>query len=396
MSTPRVARRVAVTGLGVVSPIGIGCDAFWNGLLSPQPSGERRIHDFDASLYFESSKEVRRADRFTQFTVAAASEALEQAGELAADPQRTAMIIGTGVGGLMSFESQVLVHAQTPRRVSPFLVPSMMANAAAAALSIRYGFQGPCESISTACATGTHSIGYAARLIQWGLCDAVITGSSEAAITPVVCQAFGNMRALSADGRSRPFDVDRNGFVISEGGAILVLEEWEAAVARRAPILAEVLGSSSSSDASHITQPAEDGSGAIRCMELAIEDAQLAPSDIRHINAHGTGTPLNDAAEARAIEKVFGLPGPAVCSIKGVTGHSLGAAGALEAAAVVLSFQKRLIPPTDGNETFDPELPAIDLVKGAPREWELGPTLSNSFGFGGHNGSLVLGPADPS
>ncbi len=387
-------RRVAVTGMGVVSPVGVGRDAFWDGLLRPQPTGERRAEDFDPSLWFDNPKEARRADRFTQFALATAGEALEQSGALTADPARTGVIIGTGVGGLATIETQVLVHAEKgPRRVSPFLVPMMMANAAAAAVSMRHGFQGPSEAIVTACATGTHSIGYAGRLIEWGVCDAAVAGGTEAAMTPVGTQGFINMTALSSDGRSRPFDVARDGFVMSEAAACLVLEAWDVAEARGATILGEYLGSASTADAHHITAPSPDGSGAVRCMQLALDDAGLEPGDVAQINAHGTGTPLNDAAEATAIDKVFGSPGPAVTSTKGVTGHALGGAGAIEAAAVLLSMERGVIPPTDGLDTFDPELPAIDVVTGDPRPWKPGPALSNSFGFGGHNGTIALRPA---
>ncbi len=388
------ARRVAVTGIGVVSPVGVGREAFWNGLLAPQPTGERRVPDWDPSPWFDSPKDARRADRFTQFALAAAAEALEQAGDVLTDPLRSGVIVGTGVGGLNSVESQVLVyHQSSPRRVSPFLVPMMMPNAAAAAVSMRYGWQGPCETIVTACATGTHSVGYATRLIQWGRCDAMLAGSSEAAMTPVGTQGFINMTALSSDGRSRPFDVDRDGFVMSEGAGVLVLEEWEHASSRGSTILGEVLGSASSADAHHITAPSPGGSGALACMQQALDDAGLDPRDIRHINAHGTGTPLNDEAEAEAIAKLFGSPGPIVTSTKGVTGHALGAAGALEAAAVLLSMERGSVPPTDGLTNRDPALPEIDVVTGGPRSWEPGPSLSNSFGFGGHNGTLVIGPA---
>ncbi len=387
-------RRVAVTGMGVVSPVGVGRDAFWDGLLRPQPTGERRAEDFDPSPWFDNPKEARRADRFTQFALATAGEALEQSGALTADPARTGVIIGTGVGGLATIETQVLVHAEKgPRRVSPFLVPMMMANAAAAAVSMRHGFQGPSEAIVTACATGTHSIGYAGRLIEWGVCDAAVAGGTEAAMTPVGTQGFINMTALSSDGRSRPFDVARDGFVMSEAAACLVLEAWDVAEARGATILGEYLGSASTADAHHITAPSPDGSGAVRCMQLALDDAGLEPGDVAQINAHGTGTPLNDAAEATAIDKVFGSPGPAVTSTKGVTGHALGGAGAIEAAAVLLSMERGVIPPTDGLDTFDPELPAIDVVTGDPRPWKPGPALSNSFGFGGHNGTIALRPA---
>ena len=268
----------------------------------------------------------------------------------------------------------------------------MMPNAAAAAVSMRHGFEGPCETTVTACAAGTHSIGNAARLITTGRCDVVLAGGSESAQTPTSMAGFGNMTALSKSGVSMPFDERRDGFVMGEGAAVLVLEEHSRAVARGATILGFVLGSASTADAHHITAPSPGGVGAVRCMELAIADAGLSASDIVHVNAHGTSTPLNDAAEAEALAKVFGAPGPVVTSTKGVTGHALGAAGALEAAAVILAMEHGLIPPTLGLEQLDPELPAIDIVRDEPRSWEPGPSLSNSFGFGGHNGTIVLGP----
>jgi 3-oxoacyl-[acyl-carrier-protein] synthase II len=267
-----------------------------------------------------------------------------------------------------------------------------MANAASAAVSMRYGWQGPCETTCTACAAGTQSIGNALRLITSGRCDAVITGSSEAAMTPTCVAGFTNMTAMSSTYDSRPFDRDLDGFVLAEGAGVLVLEEWDAAEARGATILAELMGAASNADAHHITAPSPGGVGAIACMEMALADAGLRPEDVRQVNAHGTSTPLNDAAEADAIIKVFGAPGPPVTSIKGVTGHSLGAAGALEAVAAVLSIQKGLIPPTAGHTTTDPDMAPIDLVTGEARPWEPGPTLSNSFGFGGHNGCVVIGP----
>ncbi len=387
-------RRVAITGYGVVSPVGIGKEAYWRGLLAPQPSGERRAEDFDPKTCYGDPKSIRHADRFEQFAVYVAQEALAQAGPLQADPDRIGVLLGTGIGGLQTHEDQTLIlDKKGPRRVSPFTVPMMMANAGAAAVSIEHGFRGPCETISSACASGTHSIGQAARWIQWDLCDVVIAGASESGMSPIAINGFRNMRALSSSGMSRPFDEARDGFVLSEGAAALVLEEWEHATKRGATILGELLGSASLADAHHITAPAPGGLGAIRCMRRALEDAGLQPKDIRHINAHGTSTALNDAAEAIGISEVFGIPGPIVTSIKGVTGHSLGAAGALEAAAVLLSMQHRLIPPTDGLENLDPELPRIDLVQKEPRAWTPGPSLSNSFGFGGHNGTLVIGPA---
>jgi len=318
--------------------------------------------------------------------------ALEDAGRLEVDPALAGIQIGTGVGGLSTMENQIGVLLEKgPRRVSPFLVPMMMANAGGATVSMRLGWRGPCETITTACASGTHSILAGHRLIASGRCDAVLAGGAEAAMTPVALAAFGNMTALSTSGQSRPFDLRRDGFVIAEGGAVLVLEELEHAVGRGAHIYAELLGGASTADAHHITAPAPGGAGAIGCMELALEDAGLTAGDIAHVNAHGTSTPLNDMAEAEAIDKIFGRPGPLVTSIKGVTGHSLGAAGALEAVACALSIDRRLIPPTVGLEQQDPEI-HLDIVKDVAREWEPGPVLSNSFGFGGHNGCIVLAP----
>lgn len=387
-------RRVAVVGLGVVAPCGLGKDAFWQGLLGPAITGRRSvaIDDWDPSPYFENPKEARRADRVEQFALAAAAEAFEQAGDLNVSPGRFGTIFATGVGGLHTLEEQVQVRLEKgERRVSPFLVPMMMANAAGAAISMRYGLQGPNETVCTACAASSHSIANAARLIAWGRCDAVATGGAEAAGTITALAGFGNMTALSTSGSSKPFDAERDGFVLGEGSAVIILEEWQHAVDRGATIIGEILGGASTADAHHITAPAPGGVGAVACMELALEEAGLAPGDIRQVNAHGTSTPLNDAAEAEAVAKVFGAPGPPVTSIKGVTGHSLGAAGALEAASVLLSFQHRLIPPTAGTTTLDPEM-RIDVVLGGPREWEPGPTISNNFGFGGHNGSVVLAP----
>jgi 3-oxoacyl-[acyl-carrier-protein] synthase II len=389
------ARRVAVTGLGVVAPCGIGTDAFWSGLLGPGLTGTRcaEIADWDPSPYYDSPKDARRADRVEQFAIAAAAEALTQAGDVGADPARFGVVMGTGIGGLHTLESQVITRVEKgERRVSPFLVPMMMANACGAAISLRHGLRGPNETICTACAASAHAIGYAARLISWGRCDAMITGGAESAGTATAIAGFANMTALSTSGSSRPFDAERDGFVMGEGAAVMVLEEWQHAVDRGATILAEVLGAGSNADAHHITAPAPGGTGAIACMQLALDDAGLTPADIRQINAHGTSTPLNDAAEAHAVAALFGPQAPPMTSIKGVTGHSLGAAGALEAASVILSIDRRLIPPTAGTTTVDPEF-TVDVVTGAPRDWEPGPTISNNFGFGGHNGSLIFAPA---
>ena len=389
-------RRVAVTGLGVVSAAGIGADAYFEGLCSPAPVGDRRVTGFDPNAHFESPKEARRADPYTQFLVAAADQALDQAGEIEADPTRCGTMIGTGVGGITTLEQQISVlNEKGARRVSPFLVPMMMANAGGATLAMRYGWMGPSENVVTACAAGTHAVGNAARLIADGRCDAVLAGGSEAPFTPTAVAGFTNMTALSSSGVSRPFDVERDGFVMAEGAAALVLEDWDMARARGAVILAEVLGSASTADAHHITAPAPGGSGAVHCMQLALDDAGVRPAGVVHVNAHGTSTVLNDAAEAEALSKVFGTsPGPLVTSTKGVTGHGLGAAGALEALAVVLAMQTRLIPPTAGLNVLDPELPPIRMVMGEPAAWTPGVSISNSFGFGGHNGTLVIAPAE--
>jgi len=387
-------RRVAITGYGVVAPCGVGKEAFWQGLLGPGASGgtSTSLADWDPSPWFESPKEARRADRVQQFALAAAAEALEQAGNLNADPARTGVIVGTGVGGLHTLEDQVVVRIEKgERRVSPFLVPMMMANACGAAISLRYGFKGPCETICTACAASTHAIGYAARQIAWDRCDVVVSGGAESADTITALAGFANMTALSTTGVSMPFDARRDGFVLGEGAGIVVLELWDRAVERGATILGEVVGAGSTADAFHITAPSPGGDGAVACIELALADAGLSASDIRQINAHGTSTPLNDAAEAEAVAKVFGAPGPPMTSIKGVTGHALGGAGALEAVSVLLSFEKALIPPTAGTTEVDPAI-AADIVVGGARPWEPGPTISNSFGFGGHNGTVIISP----
>jgi len=390
-------RRVAVTGLGVVAPAGIGTDDYWSGLLGPGTTGgvATEIDDWDPSPYFDSPKQARRADRVEQFTLAAAGEAFDMAGGIDAIgvyPSRFGTIFATGVGGLHTLEEQVLVRAEKgERRVSPFLVPMMMVNASGAAISMRYGLQGPLETICTACAAGTHAIGYAARLIEWGIADAVATGGAESAATVTALAGFSNMTALSSSGVSRPFDVERDGFVMGEGAAVLILEEWTRAEARDATILGEIVGMASNADAHHITAPSPGGVGAIACMRLALDHAGLDASAIKQVNAHGTSTPLNDAAEAAAITEVFGANGVPVVSTKGVTGHALGAAGALEAAASLLSIRHELIPPTANTTTVDPEM-TIDVVVDGPRPWTPGPVMSNNFGFGGHNGSVIIAP----
>jgi len=387
-------RRVAVTGVGVVSPAGVGREAFWEGLFSPPPEGLRRVQGLDATHLY-GPKEIRRVDRFTQMAAVAAEEAVQDAGGvsgLGVDPDRVGVIVGTGIGGIASLEEQFQVlRDKGPRRVSPFLVPMMMGNRAAADVSMRYGWRGPCQAVVTACAAGTHSVADGARLVASGRCDVVLAGSAEAAMTEIGTAGFANMTALSSSGRSMPFDARRDGFVMSEGGAILVLEELGRARARGARVYAELAGAGATADAHHITAPAPEGAGAVACMEMALLDAGISAEEVLHINAHGTSTPANDLAEARAISKVFGLPGPIVTSIKGVTGHSLGGAGSIEAVALALTIERALIPPTVGLEQLDPEI-NLDLAREA-RPWTPGPALSNSFGFGGHNGTLVMRPA---
>ena len=386
--------RVAITGYGVVAPCGVGKEAFWKGLLGPGFTGERSIElqNWDPLPYFDSPKDARRSDRCEQFALAAAGEAISQSGTLPYDSSRIGTIFGTGIGGLRTLEEQVIVRFEKgERRVSPFLVPMMMSNASGAAISMRYGFQGPAETVCTACAASTHAIGNAARLIAWGRCDAVVTGGSESAATITALAGFTNMTALSSTLVSKPFDATRDGFIMGEGAAVFVLERLDLAIARGAHVIAEIVGAASNADAHHITAPSPGGVGASRCMQLALDDARLKPSDIKQINAHGTSTPLNDSAEAQAITVVFGDRTTPVVSIKGVTGHPLGAAGALEAAAVLLSMEKQLIPPTAGTTVIDPEM-SIDVVMSEPRPWTPGPTISNNFGFGGHNGSIIIAP----
>jgi 3-oxoacyl-[acyl-carrier-protein] synthase II len=294
----------------------------------------------------------------------------------------------------MTLTAQQMVLAEKGAdRVSPFLAPMMMPNAGAAQIAMRYGFRGPAETVTTACAAGTHAIGAAARLIASGRVDVVMTGGSESVVDPLALAGFRNMTALSSSGVSRPFDRRRDGFIMSEGGGALMIESLEHAEARGARIYAEIMGTGSTADAFHITAPLDDGAGARRAMQLAVEDAELSTSDIGHINAHGTSTPLNDQAEANAITALFGPTTPPVTSAKGVTGHSLGAAGALEAVISVLTIERGIIPQTAGTSQIDDSI-TIDVVYGEPRKLEKPVVLSNSFGFGGHNGCLVIGRRD--
>lgn len=412
VSDHRGRSRVAITGLGVKTPAGCDLERFWSNVHGARPRADRltlidpdplpvqigcEATDFDATAYLEP-KAARRLDRVTQLAWGAAADAVEDAGDLDADPARGAVIVGCGVGGMTTLEAQVrnLVESGA-RRVSPFLVPMMMVNATAAEVAMRLGWNGPCQVLATACASSTNAIGEAARLLRDGTVDVAVAVGAEMCITPTTMAAFARMGALSQrndDPRaaSRPFDADRDGFVIGEGAAALVLERLDRAAGREAPIRAELSGYASTTDAYHVTAPRPDGAGAVACMQQALDDAGLPPEAIGHVNAHGTSTPLNDASEALAIDKVFGAGGPPVTSTKGVLGHLVGAAGATEAVAAVLAMNERSVPPTANHEARGEDI-EIDVVAHEPRSIDSAPALSNSFGFGGHNASLIVSPA---
>jgi 3-oxoacyl-[acyl-carrier-protein] synthase II len=404
--------RVAVTGVGVKSPAGTEVASFWATILAGRPAAAPltiidasalpvtfgcEVRDFDPAAYV-GPKEARRLDRVTQLGFAAAADALSDAGEVHADPARCAVVIGTGIGGLQTLEEQVSVYLQKgPTRVSPFFVPMMMANATAGTIAMQFGWTGPNLCIATACAASAHAVGEAARLIRDGSADVVVTGGTEACITGSAISAFARMTALSTrndepERASRPFDADRDGFVMGEGSAALVLESLERALARKATVHGEVAGYGRNADAYHITAPSPGGEGAAACMQMALDDAGLSPAQIGHVNAHGTSTPLNDASEAEAIRKVFGDHAPPVTSTKGVTGHLIGAAGATEALASLLAVQNGSVPPTANVERLGDDI-HIDVVAGGARGVAPAPALSNSFGFGGHNVSLIFTPA---
>ncbi|MFZ3062160.1 MAG: beta-ketoacyl-ACP synthase II [Actinomycetota bacterium] len=406
-------RRVVVTGLGVVSPIGAGKEAFWKSLIAGI-SGVSTISFFDASAYptqiaaevkdfnptdFIEPKESRRMDRFSQFAVVAAGMALKDAGlsKESIDPDRAGVVIGSGIGGLATLEEQhKLLLNQGPRRVSPFLIPMMICNMAAGHVSIFYGLKGPNTCVVTACASGTHSIGDAFELIRRGSADVCVAGGAEAAITPLSLAGFAAMKALSSRNSepakaSRPFDSTRDGFVIGEGAGIVILEDLDSALARGAHIYAEVLGYGMSADAFHITAPNKEGDGAVRAMKGALADADLAPETVDYINAHGTSTLYNDRIESLAIKKVFGQHAyrMAVSSTKSMTGHLLGAAGGLEAVASVLAIDRGSIPPTINYEYPDPDCD-LNYTPNKTVEREINTVMSNSFGFGGQNAVLLF------
>ncbi|MEZ5258366.1 MAG: beta-ketoacyl synthase N-terminal-like domain-containing protein [Ilumatobacteraceae bacterium] len=391
-------RRVVVTGFGVVAPCGVGREAFWTGLLGPNASGgtTNRITDWDPSPWYSSPKEARRADLFQQYATAAAAEAVEQAGEFVGDPARAGVIFGTGIGGITTLEDQIQTRIEKgERRVSPFLVPMMMANAAGAAISMKYGLRGPNETVCTACAASTHAIGYAARSIAFGIADVIVTGGSEAAATPTSIAGFGNMTALSSSGSSRPFDAERDGFVLGEGAGVLVLEEREHALARGATILAEILGAASNADAHHITapEPGRHGCGGVHGAGVG----RYADFDRRHRpDQRRTERRRRSMTQPRRKwSPLFGANGPPVVSTKGVTGHALGAAG--RPRRWLSCSRSTAADLADGRQptTLDPAA-TIDLVTGEPppppRAGHRGPTLSNNFGVffpPGHNGSII-------
>ena len=386
--SPTPGRRVVVTGIGAVTCAGPTASALWRALLANQAPASRRVPEFDVS-HLGNAKELRRLDPFALFGLAAADEAWQQAG-LPSTFANGAGVIATGIGGLQTLTEQLdVLHSKGANRVSPFMIPMMMPNAAAAAVSMRFGLHGPCETITTACAAGTHAIGYAARLVASGRVDVAVAGGAEAVMTPIAEAGFSNMTALSSSGISRPFDVSRDGFVMGEGAGALVLEEYGHAISRGATILAEISGAASTAEAHHLTAPDPEANGAVACIRAALFDAQIDSIAIDHVNAHGTSTPLNDAAEGLALTTVFGDRPLPVTSVKGYTGHALAAAGAIEAVVSVLTLQHQVIPPTVGTESRDPAID-IDVVIGESRAGEFRHVLSNSFGFGGHNGCLIV------
>jgi 3-oxoacyl-[acyl-carrier-protein] synthase II len=392
---------VVVTGIGAVTPLGVGARTLherWTAGTSGIEDGEGACSEFDPTELL-SIKEVRRADRFTQFALISSDEALAEAGwdgELPYEATRIGCIIGTGIGGIgtLTHNHQVLLE-QGPGKVSPLSIPLMMGNAGAGAVSMRHKLLGPSFATLSACAAGSHAIGESARLIQSGAADAVVTGGSEAGLVPLARAAFSALDALSKTGISRPFDVRRDGFVMGEGAAVLILENGDKARERGANILAYVRGYAATSDAYHLTAPDKEGAGAAQAMRIALEDAELQPADVVYINAHGTSTPLNDRAETKAIKAALGdaakdIP---VSSTKSAIGHLLGAAGAVEAVATILALRDRIAPPTLGHEQPEEGLD-LDYVPGKARPLDIDGKpavgLSNAFGFGGHNAVLCL------
>jgi 3-oxoacyl-[acyl-carrier-protein] synthase II len=414
-----MTRRVVITGLGTTTSLGCTVAEFWRSIregrsgIGPirsfDTSGFKvtfagEVHDFPVDQFIEA-RQARRLDRFTQFALVAAMQAVSDSGINFSDeePFRCGVIVGSGIGGLNEIETQHLrLLEMGPSKVSAFMIPKLMVNAASGHISIQFGLRGPNSAVATACASASNAIGDAFKIIQRDDADVMITGGSEAAITPMGLSGFAAMRALSSRNddpqrASRPFDADRDGFVLSEGAGILVLEELEHARSRDAQIYAELLGYGMSADGSHITAPCPEGTGAAKAMSLALKDARLDPSRIDYINAHGTSTPLGDQAETAAVKTVFTAHAKslAVSSTKSSMGHLLGASGAVELIATVLAVRDRVVPPTINYETPDPACD-LDYVPNTAREMPVRFAMSNSFGFGGHNASLVVGQLDAS
>ena len=407
-------RRVVITGLGIVSPIGIGLAENWSSITAGK-GGIARITHFDATGYpsmiagevkgFDvtkfgiSEKEARRMDRFIQLGMAAGIEAFKDSGLHVTEQnaERIGVHIGSGIGGVGTIEDITLtIKEKGPRRVTPFFVPMSIINMAAGDLSVMFGFKGPNLAMVTACATGTHAIGDAGRLIEYGDADVMLAGGAEASVTPTALAGFGNAKALSTRNdspatASRPWDKDRDGFVLGEGAGVVVLEEYEYAKRRGARIYCELVGFGMSGDAYHMTSPPESGEGAARCMRNALRNARLNPEEVQYINAHGTSTPLGDKAETMAVKSVFGAHAAklAMSSTKSMTGHLLGAAGGVEAICTALALHHQVAPPTINLVTPDPECD-LDYVPNAARDMKIAVALSNSFGFGGTNGTLVM------
>ncbi len=407
-------RRAVVTGVGVVTSLGRNVDVFWDRLVRGE-SGVGPITLFDVSGYrvqfggqvhwepenedISTAKDLKRLDRFTQFAIGAAKDAVADSGLdfSTEEPYRCGVVIGSGIGGLWEFEVQEerLLHKGIDK-VSPFTIPKLMVNSASGHVSALYGAKGPNFAVATACASAANSIGSALRAIQYGDADVMITGASEAALTPIGLAGFQNMRALSFRGESpqqasRPFDADRDGFVLAEGAGIIVVEELEHARRRGARIYAELKGYGASGDAGHITQPDEDGRGGAHAMTMALQDAGIGPEAVQYINAHGTSTPLGDVAETKAVKRVFGGHAKqlAISSTKSNLGHTLGASGGIEAVVCALTIDRGVITPTINLDTPDPECD-LDYVPKVAREARVDVAMSNSFGFGGHNASLVF------
>lgn len=406
-----------MTGLGVVSPVGNDVESFWASLIAGR-SGIGRVTRFDVSdfrtqiaaevkdfdgLAYMDKKEMRRTDLYVQYAIAASAQALRDSGlDLSSeDATRIGVIIGTGIGGIATFEEQTeLFLAKGPSRVSPFFIPMMIANMASGQVSIQFGLKGPNTTTVSACASGAHAIGEAFQAIKSEQADIMVTGGSEATITKMAMAGFCALKAMSTRNdeptrASRPFERDRDGFVMGEGAGVLVLEEFEHARARGARILAEMVGYGSTGDAYHITAPPPEGEGAARAMAMALKEAGLKPADVDYINAHGTSTDLNDKYETAAVKTVFGEDARriALSSTKSMTGHLLGAAGGVEAVATVLTISRSLLPPTVNYENRDPDCD-LDYVPNEARPATVRAALSNSFGFGGHNVSLAMRRAD--